>query len=1205
MSELARITAVVTANTTQFTRAMRAADAQTRTTATSMRQVGSGTRDVEKGMSRVGASSKVAAAGMKAAKYAMAGLAITAYVGFREMKDGEKVSAMTANTLRNVGNSAGFTVKKIESMSSALALQTGMADEVIQSSANLLLGFKDIGNNAQVFDKVLAVAMDRSAKTGRDLVTTTRAIGFAYQAPTSGVMMLRRAGVLLTKETQKQIKDLATAGKLEQARALLLDKVGSSAKGAAKELGKTSTGQVARLQESFNQMAESVFQSVLPALLEIGPALIDLAKSAAPAFAAIGKGIATVASPIAKMASAIAQSRVGVVALTAAFTAFIGLGVASKVAGMVGAIRGLAGASAAAGAASTALSTTGAMAGGAAGKVGLLARAMPLMLNPLTAVTVGVGLGIAALYAFRNEMSAGQRMMQGLTQRTGEYRAQVVSANAAISGQRGLTNAVISTSAQAEVATRKHTAAVQSYVNALGAGKSANETEVQYQQRLRNLYVAMAQAKVGMVNATARSDEAVRKSVDGVTKLRQAGDQEVVTAKARLKAALILQTPMNKAAMNAEQAAKADSELAIAQAQVGLAEARRSERLKAVERQQVATRNAIKNSTMTDEEKARSLDIVNREISKTRGALKDLSATPDPKKKIKVDTSTANTTIKALKDSLALLDGKVFHVTIEALKKGFAFGGFAHFAGGGKVRGPGGRDNVPAMLTAGEVVLTKRQQSLVDGGMSIKDAVAKTGGAFANGGYAAGLKPRGKNESAEAFKSRKAAYIQKKKDEAKQRRSTAVGRFAQNIASVQGRAISEKYQGGTTGIGSIETLRRAQEKNIAGMESKFKGTIGDIGAGIGSFAGSFRGFDKFQTDSNRLWERSWTGTIKMLDGSTFSGGFKDFNKKAETGLKALNAQYDALTASEAALKAMDDAQSQADLSGNLNDAMSALQQAQQWGDPKEVAAAQKALAAAQGDQRRASLTQSAAQERAAAEAARGEALTAYEEQTAAELQLLQDSFDDQKAARDLAFSDARTALQGQLDTELQLQRDKDSQALAQLDLQQGLEQAALDRRVAAFTEHYDNLGVMQKDAMDAQIAQLNGNSMAMENSGTTLAISFAKGMVKGRPRITAALRAIGKDVSDYLKLNSPAKKGPLSTLDHWFDALAPTLTSGIDTGSIESSLGGMNMGSGSGGGVSINLTVNDSTFAGMSREQVDRVAREVQAAINRRVSFSI
>jgi hypothetical protein len=192
-----------------------------------------------------------------------------------------------------------------------------------------------------------------------------------------------------------------------------------------------------------------------------------------------------------------------------------------------------------------------------------------------------------------------------------------------------------------------------------------------------------------------------------------------------------------------------------------------------------------------------------------------------------------------------------------------------------------------------------------------------------------------------------------------------------------------------------------------------------------------------------------------------------------------------------------------------------------------------------------------------------------------------------------------------LDTELQLQRDKDSQALAQLDLQQGLEQAALDRRVAAFTEHYDNLGVMQKDAMDAQIAQLNGNSMAMENSGTTLAISFAKGMVKGRPRITAALRAIGKDVSDYLKLNSPAKKGPLSTLDHWFDALAPTLTSGIDTGSIESSLGGMNMGSGSGGGVSINLTVNDSTFAGMSREQVDRVAREVQAAINRRVSFSI
>ena len=90
-------------------------------------------------------------------------------------------------------------------------------------------------------------------------------------------------------------------------------------------------------------------------------------------------------------------------------------------------------------------------------------------------------------------------------------------------------------------------------------------------------------------------------------------------------------------------------------------------------------------------------------------------------------------------------------------------------------------------------------------------------------------------------------------------------------------------------------------------------------------------------------------------------------------------------------------------------------------------------------------------------------------------------------------------------------------------------------------------------------------------------------------------------------MNSPAKKGPLSTLDHWFDALGPTLASGVDTGAIEGTLNSMAPGRGGagGGGVTINLTVNDSTLAGMSRDQADRVAREIQAAIARQVSFTI
>jgi hypothetical protein len=39
--------------------------------------------------------------------------------------------------------------------------------------------------------------------------------------------------------------------------------------------------------------------------------------------------------------------------------------------------------------------------------------------------------------------------------------------------------------------------------------------------------------------------------------------------------------------------------------------------------------------------------------------------------------------------------------------------------------------------------------------------------------------------------------------------------------------------------------------------------------------------------------------------------------------------------------------------------------------------------------------------------------------------------------------------------------------------------------------------------------------------------------------------------------------------------------------------------------MTINLNVSDQTFAGMSREQADRVARDIKAALDRQVTFAL
>ena len=114
--------------------------------------------------------------------------------------------------------------------------------------------------------------------------------------------------------------------------------------------------------------------------------------------------------------------------------------------------------------------------------------------------------------------------------------------------------------------------------------------------------------------------------------------------------------------------------------------------------------------------------------------------------------------------------------------------------------------------------------------------------------------------------------------------------------------------------------------------------------------------------------------------------------------------------------------------------------------------------------------------------------------------------------------------------------------------------------------------------------------------------------------LRGAAARLARQLSAWLEAQSPTEKGPMSNLNHWWDGVAPALVSGLDTNMIEGALAstlvaptvmaGAGVGAG-GSPVTINLTVSDQTFAGMSRDQADRVASQIQSALNRRVGISI
>jgi hypothetical protein len=560
------------------------------------------------------------------------------------------------------------------------------------------------------------------------------------------------------------------------------------------------------------------------------------------------------------------------------------------------------------------------------------------------------------------------------------------------------------------------------------------------------------------------------------------------------------------------------SELATAEANVGLVEARRVGRLRDVEKQQVATREAIKKSSMTDAEKQASLSVVNREISRTRTELNKVAGTPDPKKKVEVKTDKAQENVQTLTGWLAGLKDKSVTVSVKTEKK--AYGGMVKgFATGGTVSGPGGRDRVPAMLTAGEAVLTKKQQALVNSGMTVGEAFRRTGiGGFAKGGF---VKPKQKKGEKKADYDRRVAQARKQWQE-KQDSQTVPA--IQRASQAFGASFLAKFDAGTA-------------KGLKDLANNFVGT----GA---------------------------------LAGLTFAG----IEKQAKAAQAQLDATYNALTPAEAQLKALQDTGAASDRASAIADAQAALANAQQFGDADAIRNATKALGEAQRAEQIAQLQTTADSERA---------------QREKERQAAQDAFTTE-------WDQKRTDLQDQLDEQTaQYQEARDiERAQRVVDLEQL--QTNLEAQKGKYRNHTASVIKMFK-----RFAQ------EMEVSGKNIGQSMADGLKAAEGDLRGAAAGLATLLSKWLEAHSPTEKGPMSNLNHWWDGFAPALVSGLDTNSIEGAIAStiasptIMAGAGVGGSaVTINLTVSDQTFAGMSREQADKVARQVQAAIDRQVRAS-
>ena len=199
-------------------------------------------------------SSRIADFGKKAAAaFAVAAAAAVAYGtklaidGVKSAIEDEQAQLRLANALRQATGATDAQIKATEDMILQTSLATGVADDKLRPALQRLAVSTKSTEEAQ---KLLTLALDISAASGKDLETVANALGRAQDGNQAA---LGRLGLGLSKA------ELATLS-FTEVQQKLADLYG----GAAAENAETFQGKIDRLKVGFDEAKESLGTALLP-----------------------------------------------------------------------------------------------------------------------------------------------------------------------------------------------------------------------------------------------------------------------------------------------------------------------------------------------------------------------------------------------------------------------------------------------------------------------------------------------------------------------------------------------------------------------------------------------------------------------------------------------------------------------------------------------------------------------------------------------------------------------------------------------------------------------------------------------------------------------------------------------------------------------------------------------------------------------------
>lgn len=192
---------------------------------------------------------------------ALGAVGVAAFGAAKAAAEDAKEQALLANQLRRSAGATQGQINATEELISKLSMSAAVADSELRPAlATLVTGTKSV-TTAQ---KLLQVALDVSAATGKDLGSVSAALSAGFAGNT------RKLGAL-SPELKTLIKEGASFSDVLQ---VLQDNFG----GAAEEAANTTSGGLARFQIAIGETQEALGEALLPILDALVPVLTRVAQ---------------------------------------------------------------------------------------------------------------------------------------------------------------------------------------------------------------------------------------------------------------------------------------------------------------------------------------------------------------------------------------------------------------------------------------------------------------------------------------------------------------------------------------------------------------------------------------------------------------------------------------------------------------------------------------------------------------------------------------------------------------------------------------------------------------------------------------------------------------------------------------------------------------------------------------------------------------